>query len=185
MGPLLRGLTVGAQFMRVWTLTPGAPPNQVAIYAVLVLAIWHIGRNLVGDVRDVQKDVYELPVRFGTAAASWVFRLGNVAALVLLFAGPLPGRLPAGMVVVFTWLVIELLQRRFVGESAHEWGYLGHRVMVLAAVFAHLFLAVPMGLPWVWTVAILVAAITLQPLYFWLPGKRFTPLKRLFSISHR
>jgi hypothetical protein len=181
-GPLLRGVTVIGQFLRVCGLV-ALWPNPLALYALAVFAGWHVTRNLIGDVRDVRTDRYELPVRFGVATASWVVRVGNAMVALILVESPLPGRTAALVTLGATWLAVEALQFRFRGEEAYKWGYFGHRLVVCTSVALHLSIAIPFGLSRAWVILLILLTMVLQPTYFYLPGKRFPTWRQLRERS--
>jgi hypothetical protein len=175
-GPLLRGVTVIGQFFRICGFV-GAWPSHLALCALAVFAGWHVTRNLIGDVRDVRTDKYELPARFGVATAGWVVRIAILA--LLLLESSLPGRVAALVTLGATWLTVEALQFCFRAEEAYKWGYLGHRLVVCASVAFHLSIAIPLGLSRTWIVLLLISTIVLQPTYFYLPGKCFPTWRQL------
>jgi hypothetical protein len=172
-GPLLRSITVVGQFLRVWGFLGLQSPSTLTFYALAALAVWNGCRNLVGDVRDVRTDVNELPARWGIGFARWVIRFCNSMVLILCLVGNLPGRKGALVTVTLSWLILEVLAYRFGDAEAYKWGYLGHRILVVASVMLHLSLAQPLGLSWTWITILLLATVGFQPCYYLLPGKRF------------
>ena len=133
----------------------------------------HSQRNLVGDVRDIRTDRFELPAR-STMPGSWACRVHILAAIPLcIFLGLRVIPLAADGVLLVSWLTIELLAWRYGNRRAYLWGYVGHRVLILTTTLFHLLIAIPRGLTPGWAVFLAALTLILHPTYRYLPGKRF------------
>jgi hypothetical protein len=183
LGPLLRMINGFGQFFMVCGLSKTFPDQNSFIIA-FALSIWLGARNLVGDVRDIRTDVYELPVRFGAKITQWIIRFGFVITGTMIGAAvssASKSMLPILLIVVITFTMMEKLYAIYKKEP-YKWGYAGHRVMVIATVALHLAVAVYYGLPWIWVLGMALLTITLHYCYSFLPGKNFPNLRELKNI---
>lgn len=181
LGPALRAVTVLGQAVMVWALV-GGRPTPPALLLIGALALWKGLRNLVGDVRDVRTDRYEIPVSLGITVTRWILRAGIVAVLLLLWTGGLPFVAVSAILVAFSWLAMELAAHRWPEPRAHLWGYVTHRLWIITSVGLHLWAAVVAGLPWMALSFAVVVTALLQPSYRHLPGKQFPAWR---DLCHR
>ncbi len=178
-GPFFRFLSILAHFLMV-TLTLGIIPSSADWLPATAFACWMAFRNLVGDVRDLNSDIHEFPVRYGRRVTLWACRLWVAAALICVTFSPLTpfakGSTVAAMGLFF--IAWEILASRLSDFS--NAGYVAHRCLVSVTILVY-FSSVLGYIP-LWLVAFLfVAGSTLNATYSYLPGKRFPEIRDIFE----
>ena len=182
LGPVLRLLTQLGGFVMICGLSK-VFPDVVAFSIAVALSVWLLIRNLVGDVRDVRTDVYELPARYGTGITKWAIRVGLLVTGIILWLALSSESKPAILslsVVALMFAVLEMLYVVYAIEP-YKWGYVGHRFMVMVTVVLNLVISLMYGLPVEWLLIMIFLTITLQYCYKFLPGKRFPSLPELLT----
>lgn len=185
LGPFLRSLTVVAHGLFLLSLT-GSPLHLshdiIAVFAVLFFV--HAARNLVGDIRDIQDDRFELPAQYGFSISMWVVR-GLLLAGILAGLYLEDGAFNIGLPVLVQWLSMEILARRFGCAQAHIAGYVGHRLFVLTFTFMEILIAHAYGADAALCWAMAGAAVLFNLTYSYLPGKRYPSISDIFRHSKR
>lgn len=182
-GPVFRGVQIMAHALFILAYVEPSQIDATAFTRVLfILVILHIGRNLVGDIRDIRTDRYELPARFGYRAAFWVVRASFiVAALVLNFLLP-EQKTTIGIPLAAQWAVMETLSHLFARQHPELVGYVGHRLYVITFTVMELLLAHQFGMDAIICWAMAGAMIVLEATYRHVPGKQYPRFSELVSV---
>lgn len=182
-GPIIRGAQIMAHALFILAYIG---PNQIEIpkfvLVLFTLVILHIGKNLVGDIRDIQTDRYELPARFGYRPAFWIVRVTFAfAALILIFILP-EQRMTIGIPLVTQWAAMEIFNLLFTRQHPEFVGYAGHRLYVITFTLTELLLAYQFGMDITifWLMA--GAMILLNSSYRHVPGKHYPRFSELTSV---
>jgi hypothetical protein len=181
LGPILRGITILTHALLIIAYVDGFRRLSCdAMYVVGFLALLHVARNLVGDIRDMEKDQYELPARFGFRVSYNVVRVILGSSLVVAwFTNVFYPALVVPLIV--QWLGLEFLAVAYRGNNTHLVGYVGHRLFVITYTCAQIGVCKSVGIApstcWVLS-AILVC---LQLSYRHTPGKTYPAWKEVFS----
>ncbi len=181
-GPALRGATIVAHalFILAYIIPPHIEASTFAVL-FLTLTLVHMGKNLVGDIRDIQTDHYELPARFGFRAAFWTLR-GTFAAAAAMVWFLLPAqRMTMGAPLVLQWAVMEVLTLLPTRQRPELVGYVGHRLYVLTFTTTELLLAYQFGASGAICWILAGAMVLLQMSYRYVPGKEYPRLSELVS----
>jgi hypothetical protein len=176
-GPVLRGATIVGHLLFILSYLghDHVDPSRFA-FLFLALTLLHVGRNLVGDIRDILTDRYELPARFGFRPALWTLR-GIFAAVAVTIFFLLPAQqIAVGGPLILQWALIELLAFLWGEQRPELVGYLGHRLYVLTFTTSELLLAHQFGAPSAICLTIAGAAVLLQVFYRYVPGKKYPQL---------
>jgi len=148
----------------------------------LAIAFIHSARNLVGDIRDIERDKYEWPARYGMPASMWAFRGLMMAGLVSALGLPC-GYLDIGIPVGTQWLLAEYLSLRFGRSQPQIAGYVGHRVFVLTFTVMELLVAVRYGASVLVCIMCFAVAVGLNLTYSLIPGKLYPDWRTVFRPS--
>lgn len=174
LGPVMRGLTIIAHCLLVIScvgeISQLSPSNSLFI---ATLGLYHGSRNLVGDIRDIDRDRYETPARFGLAITMWVLRgaFAMVLGLSLLYPW---GFASQGLPLIVQWGALEVMAWRF-GKAEARWiGYLGHVLFVVTFTVSEILMGYFLGVdPYLCLLAGLILIILL-PTYRRIPGKNYS-----------
>lgn len=180
VGPAFRGVTVLAHFAMV-AVTLGVTPSPSSLWIAAGVAFWHARRNLIGDGRDVERDRYELPVRYGQEVTVWVTRAAAIlAALCIVMAGiSARARLLSLIFLGLDAVAWELVIRRIPLFSMASYTF--HRFLVVFAVLVYVspvweLVTAP------YIVLLVGTAAGLNPCYAHLPGKTFPKAKDIWAV---
>jgi hypothetical protein len=177
LGPFFRVLTVAGNFFMI-SFALACKPDRMSIIFLILLAVLKGTRNLVGDVRDMKTDKWEIPAKFGDKAAFIIVNFAFIFELVLILL-VLKGNMtfPATIIFILTWFILILLYFCFHRNSPHQWGYWGHRFLIIMVTIFQTLLAYQFGLPVTWVFLIVGLLVALQFCYTILPGKNFPSWK--------
>ena len=175
-GPLFRGLTVGAHVLFVLSLVPGPHPlTPEFVFLALALSLLQAARNLVGDIRDIGQDRFELPARFGFRAAMRVTYC--LLATGLLAGGMLSqGRLALIIPMLILCAALELSSRKWGTSRPGRAGYVAHRLFVFAFTMGQALMAIHFGVSSLLCYGLIAVSALANLTYPYLPGKRFAVL---------
>lgn len=173
LGPVFRGLTIAAHLLYLTALIDGVSKltgNVILLFSTLV--IMHTARNLVGDLRDIRQDRFELPAKFGVRATLTALR--TLFGLTILL-GVIGGQdmVPVLGFAGIIWLSIEMLVYLVGNESCHIVGYLGHRLFVVIFTFTELWIAYMHGIDAKFCILLVVVTLLFSSFYARTPGKRY------------
>lgn len=173
-GPILRGATIVAHALFILAyIWPAHIEASTFAVLLLVLTVLHVGKNLVGDIRDIWTDQYELPARFGYRSALWTLRgIFATAAAVVCFFLP-EQRMTIGVPLVVQWAAMEVLNLLFTGQRPELVGYVGHRLFVQTFTATELLLAYQFGMAGIVCWFMAGAMVLLQVSYRHVPGKQY------------
>lgn len=175
-GPFFRTLTVAAHCLTVMAAVRDVVEiSRTAILVIVALGVFHGTRNLVGDIRDIRQDRFEIPARYGFSIAMNIVR-ASFASILLLSCFIPHGILALAVPLVIQWIALEALAWRLGSGGAPLVGYLGHRLFVVLFTFSELAFAWMLGAtPWICGT---IGALTLllHPTYALIPGKKYQSL---------
>jgi len=153
-----------------------------ALFVALIVSLYLAIRNLIGDVRDIKKDKWEFPARFGGQRTTFLIRLLFLVLFSLcLFAGVSIVPYFASAIVLISWILLELLVYKFGYDRSDLWGYVCHRILVMLVAVFHLALIYPLYRDYTLYLVIVILILITQPLYYFLPSKAFPKLRELFN----
>jgi hypothetical protein len=172
-GPLLRSTTIFTHSMFVLSFVNGLSfISREFILLILTLSLFHGGRNLVGDIRDIVHDKFELPTKFGLDVSLWILRSIFVACVVMLTYIP-DGMITIGVPLAIQWFCLEIFVLIYQREKPEIIGYLGHRLFIVTFTCSQLFIACHYGISRELCFALLFAMGILQITYDYMPGKQY------------
>lgn len=183
-GPVMRMTNGMAQFLMVSVLV-GERPSDEAWRTAILLSVWLGTRNLIGDIRDIDRDQFELPARFGPEFSLWCCRAGFLFTFVLLTAQTRSFFSAEALTVLISAGAVESVRLAYGHSEASKWGYVAHRFVILSSVALHLALAIGNGLPKIWVLVIASMALVLHPFYSQLPGKDFPKFSDLLKFRRK
>lgn len=170
---LLRGGTVFAACASVGAAANGAWfPQGDALWFIASQALAHAGRNLVGDIRDMKTDRYELPVTHGAKFAV------VVAVGCLVAAGCAALKLHVLLLDTTLFIVALLLGVLWLMPYGKRLGYdiagrrLHHLMVFVFSAFT-LWCSYRLGVWWGWVAIGSLLLTTLHMTYYDNPGKGF------------
>jgi len=177
IGPIFRIFTIIGHYISIWSLSPTLLTTK-SIIIIILICIWKGVRNLIGDVRDIQNDVHELPAKYGAVLSLWIIRLGLFISILLVIKISVWSTF---YITLIAWLFLELFQYYFI--EPYKWGYITHRIFILITVIIQLIYAQIYGLHTLWSIFLFILALLFNSTYSKLPGKNFLNLKNLFAVK--
>ena len=178
-GPLIRGMTIFTQvFFILAFIGELSSITYDFILVVLAISLLHVGRNLIGDIRDILQDRYEIPARFGFAVSLWTVRIVMTVVSCLVFFVP-KGMISIGLPVAIQWISFEMLVVFISKGNENIIGYLGHRLFILTLTSACILAGFFFGLSGKICIILTALMLLLQPTYTYLPGKQFPTLQEI------
>ncbi len=175
-GPLLRVASVFGQFIMIITFFNKMPENSLIII-VFFMAFFKGIRNLVGDIRDIRTDKWELPARFGVGATMYVIR---ISFLLLILLGSMIKETNVSIIsIVFaivSYILLEILAAKFKDKNMYLIGYSGHRFLVITTSVYLIIMAYFSGLSTLGVLILLILLLASYGLYKKIPGKNYKNL---------
>lgn len=181
LGPLFRGFTILAHFLyTIYLISPEKGVTKESIPIIAAFTILHIVRNLIGDVRDVQKDRYEFPKKFGIKSSLWVIRFMFILSMmpILMISD---GIILLGYPTLLLWGLYEFLTAAYGSEYAFMAGYVGHRVFVVLFTLMEVAIAHAYGVNPAVCLVMIILTVVLNLFYTMTPGKSYPKLSVLRS----
>ena len=177
IGPLLRAITILGHFVMISACLHQFPTNT-SILIVVVIASFKGIRNLIGDIRDIKTDKWELPARFGITKTTNILRLSFLFTIVLSL---MIHERNIFLLTIFlagsSWIVFEMLILILEKSQAYMVGYLCHRYMILSISTYLIILAIFLGLQKIDVVLLSMILIISQLFYNSIPGKNYPNFK--------
>ena len=184
LGPVLRGFSASAQFaMVIWLFQPLFQLSRLQWLLIAVITLAQAARNLLGDIRDMKTDKFELPARSG-ALASYLAVLALLAVAIVVLAVPLgwPTEIyPFVLQFVATLALALWLGRRGVPAAA----YILHMLFVLTLTVLQLNLAMRLGFPPAFVLPTALAAVAGLVTYPLLPRRSNAEVTNLRILGSR
>ncbi len=145
IGPFLRFLNGMALLIAVaFCLRLNLTINT--LFIALIVSLYLAIRNLIGDVRDIKNDKWEIPARFGMVTTLKIVRGGFIILLLSYIFLALKEILPfyGVIIIILSILFSEIAIVRFDFNKPHIWGYIMHRILVILLPVFHLTILLSM-----------------------------------------
>ncbi len=179
IGPFLRFITViGFSVMILGIL--GTFPKLSLIKVIIIIAIFKALRNLIGDIRDMKTDMFELPVILDyskiISIIRYIFILLNI--LTVLFSVYVFAIL---FWVNFSWIFFEILNIKFGKNKFDYTGYFTHRFLTVSITFLFIHLCYLNSFDPIYCIVLVLSTIFLQYTYSKVPGKNYPKFSELIN----
>ena len=179
LGPLFRIGTIFGQFAMICFAFHYIPDNSL-ILIVLVIAMFKGIRNLIGDIRDINTDKWEIPARYGINVSMGIIRLTIFSMVILsLFIQQLSILATSLLFFTISGAVLELFFWKFKNNAA-SFGYLAHRFLVISISVYLIVLTTFVGVPYPFAFLFIFLLVALQISYNLIPGKSYPSLRTMF-----
>lgn len=139
LSPILRMATIYGHFFMLCMFF-NITPNKEMLIIVSFIALLKGIRNFIGDIRDINKDKWEIPARYGIDISVIVYR---VSFIVLIFISQAINNRDYSYVfmtlAIICWGTLEVIFKIFNGIKIHLFGYYGHQsLIVIISIFLSL-----------------------------------------------
>ncbi|MHA2283582.1 MAG: hypothetical protein ACXAC5_22295 [Promethearchaeota archaeon] len=179
LGPLIRGVTIFTQALFALAFIGGLPSiTYDFVLMIIAISLLHVARNLIGDVRDIRQDRFEIPARFGFNVSLWIVRTVMIIISILTFFIK-NGTFLIGLPLVIQWIGLEIIVLLISKENEHIIGYLAHRLFIFTVTSACILIAFFCGVSGKVCIILIALMLLLQPTYTYLPGKQFPTLQEI------
>ena len=182
-GPLLRGFNAFFQSLYFLILFGGNEfITSKNLLIISIIPILHIARNLLGDLRDIGKDTFEFPKKFGTPT-TLILCVGVL--LVAFFIGLEVLSHWQALCILFlaAYPLLTTIYYLKIGKSNAHAGFVGHKAFVLAVPITQCFICFIFGAP-SWAIGVvLLVSFCLHKTYWITPGKDYSRFRLKFLMN--
>lgn len=179
-GPAFRIITILGHFTMLSACLHHLPSGNTLI-VVLVISFFKGIRNLIGDIRDIRTDKWELPARLGITISKTAIRIMFIITISLsFFINDKILVITSLFFLVFSWCSLEVLFSLFKKKDTYLIGYLGHRLLILTISIYLSILLFCVGFSILAISILIILLFLLQPFYTIIPGKKYPFLKDIF-----
>jgi len=180
-GPLFRAISIFGQLAMIAFYFNQVPDIKLIII-VIFIAIYMGIRNLIGDIRDIRTDKWEIPAMFGSKVSLVILRVGFLTIFSMtFFLEPKNISIISTIFVIISWCALEILAARFKESDFYLFGYWMHKFLIITISSYFVVMANFMGLSNSGTSILFLILILFQPFYKLLPGKNYPNFKTLYS----